>query len=139
MDAEGTNIGTSFARHPENTKVALVVELKESRLVDGTDTQLTLDGRDQRRALEQCTTEMLKSRRKSLLASLDSSVEADDAKVLLSSSLLRLDKARRTVNAGKCNVSNRGPPTKQTVDSYQTIKQPVTLGSRVPLWPVFSH
>lgn len=34
-----------------------IVELDELALVNGTDTQLTLDGRDQRRALEEGTSQ----------------------------------------------------------------------------------
>jgi hypothetical protein len=39
--------------------VTVVVELEQLGLVDGTDTELTLDSRDQRRALEKSTSQGL--------------------------------------------------------------------------------
>ncbi|KAH3665433.1 hypothetical protein OGAPHI_003617 [Ogataea philodendri] len=76
MHTQSSHIGTSLAGSPENTQTTLVVELKELRVVNGSHSQLSLDSRNQRRSLEQCT--------------------------------------------------------------GQTIKQPVTFGSRVPECPVFS-
>jgi hypothetical protein len=57
VDTEGTDVGTGLARDPEDAEVAVVVELDELGLVNGTDTELTLDGRDQGRTLEQSTGE----------------------------------------------------------------------------------
>ena len=68
MHAEGTNVRacqndhhprksrclakqTGLAADPEDTQVPLGVELEQLALVDGTDTQLTLHGRNERRAL----------------------------------------------------------------------------------------
>lgn len=57
VDAESTDVGTGFARDPEDAEVTVVVELDELGLVDGTDTELTLDSRDQGRTLEEGTSE----------------------------------------------------------------------------------
>jgi len=68
VDTEGTDVGTGLARDPEDTELALVVELVKLALVDGSDTQLSLDGRDERRTLEESTSQGLKSTRELLLA-----------------------------------------------------------------------
>lgn len=83
VHAEGTDVGSSLARDPEDTKVTLVVELDKLGLVDGTDTKLTLDGRDEGRALEEGSGEGLEGASEGLLG-LESSVKADNANVLLS-------------------------------------------------------
>ena len=98
MHAEGPDVGTSLTADPEDTKVTVVVKLDELALVDGTDTQLALDGRNERRALEQGTRELLQGLGELGLAAGDLVVEADDADVLLSGALLRLDEARGTID-----------------------------------------
>ena len=61
MYAEGSNICSSLARDPENGKVAVLIELKELRFVDGTDSKLTFDSRNKRGSLEEGTSEGLES------------------------------------------------------------------------------
>lgn len=99
VDAEGTDVGTSLAADPEDTEVAVVVKLDELALVDGSDTELALDGGDQGRALEQGTGESLERAGELGLAAGQLVVQANDGHILLTSSLLGLDKPGSTVNA----------------------------------------
>jgi hypothetical protein len=66
--------------------------------VDGSDTQLSLNSRDERRSLEKGTSEGLESTRKLCLSSRKLVVQANDTHVLLSSTLLRLDETSGTVD-----------------------------------------
>lgn len=102
VNAKGTNISTGLARDPEHTEVAIIVELNKLALVDRTNTQLALDGRDQGRALEKSTGEGLEGLRKSSLATRDRVMESDDADVLLTGTLLGLDESGRAINANNC-------------------------------------
>jgi len=99
VDAESSDIGTGLAADPEDTQVSVIVELDELALVDGSDTELTLDGRDQGGTLEQRTGESLESAGELSLATGQLVVEADDSHVLLSSTLLGLDETGGAVNA----------------------------------------
>ena len=99
VNAESTDVGAGLARHPEDAEVAVVVELDQLALVDRADTQLALDGRNEGRALEKRTGEGLEGLGESRLAARDGVVEADDGNVLLSGTLLGLDKAGGAVNA----------------------------------------
>jgi hypothetical protein len=99
VHAQSSNIGTSLAAHPEDTQVAVIVKLNQLALVDGSDTQLSLDGRDQRRALEQGTGEGLEGSGELGLAARQLVMETNDGNILLSSSLLGLDQSSRSVDA----------------------------------------
>lgn len=55
MDAKRPNVRAGLAGDPENTEVAVIIELDKLGFVDGSDTELALDGRNQRRTLEQGT------------------------------------------------------------------------------------
>jgi len=55
MNAKGANIGTSFAGHPENTKVAVVIEFEEPGVVNSPYTKLSFDSRYEGRSLEERT------------------------------------------------------------------------------------
>lgn len=99
VDTEGTDVGTGLAANPEDTEVALIVELVVLALVDGTDTELALDGRDQRGTLEECTSQGLQSADELGLATGNLVVETDHADILLTGTLLGLDQAGGTVNA----------------------------------------
>ena len=99
MHAKSTDIGSSLAADPEYTKLPLVVELVKLALVNGSDTELTLDGGNKRWSLEESSGERLESARKLRLASGKLVVHADNANILLSSSLLRLYKTGGAVDA----------------------------------------
>lgn len=64
MHAKRTDICAGLTRHPEDGQVALLIKLKEVRFVDGTNTELTLDGRDERGTLEEGTRQGLNRARK---------------------------------------------------------------------------
>lgn len=108
VHTQGTDISTSLAADPENTEVAVVVELDELALVDGSDTELTLDGRDQGRALEQSTSQGLEGAGELSLATGQLVVEADDSNVFLSGTLLRLNETGSAVNADNQASSDLG-------------------------------
>lgn len=108
VDTESTDIGTGLTAHPEDTEVAVVVELVQLALVDGTDTELTLDGGDERGTLEEGTGEGLESAGELGLAAGDLVVQADDADILLSGALLGLDQAGGTVDADDETASDLG-------------------------------
>lgn len=108
VHAKSTNIGSSLAADPENTQVAVIVKLNELALVNGSDTQLTLDGRDQGRTLEQSTSKGLECASELRLAARQLVVEADDANVFLSGTLLRFDETGGTVNADNQASSDLG-------------------------------
>lgn len=88
MDTERSNICASFAADVEDGEVAVIVKLKELLAVDGTDAELTLDGRDERGALEEGTGQNFESPRELRLAAGKFVVEADDCNILLSGTLL---------------------------------------------------
>lgn len=97
MNAKSSNISTSFAGDPEDNKMLIGIIFKELAFVYGANTKLALDGRNQRRALEDSTGEGFES--SSDLRGLgDRRVETGNADILLASALLRLDQARGTIN-----------------------------------------
>lgn len=108
VHAQGTDISTSLAADPENTEVAVVVELDELALVDGSDAELALDGRDQGRTLEQSTSQGLEGAGELGLATGQLVVEADDSNIFLSGTLLRLDETGGAVNADNQTSSDLG-------------------------------
>lgn len=60
MDADGTHVRARLALDPEDTLLLLLIVLDQLVLVDGTDTQLTLHGRDEWWSLEQSTSKLQK-------------------------------------------------------------------------------
>lgn len=97
MHTECPDVRAGFAAHPEDSEMSVVVELVQLRLMDRPDAQLPLDGRDQGRSLEQGSCKGLEGSCELCLASRKSLVESNDADVLLSGPLLRLDQTRRPV------------------------------------------
>ena len=154
MNTEGSDVGTRLARDPEDGKVTLIVESVGLGLEDGADSKLTLDGRDQRGALEQSTGEGLEGLAKGKVSTGNGVMESNDTNVAFSSTLLGLDEASRAINAKELMLAmcdhiflsrlfhshsrKKIWPLPLRIETYQTVRQPVTLGSRVPLWPVFS-
>jgi hypothetical protein len=108
MHAKGTDVGSSLTAHPEDTQLPLIVELVQLALVDGSDTELSLDGGDERWSLEEGTGEGLEGARKLCLASRQLVVHADNTHVLLSGSLLGLDETSRAIDADNKTASNLG-------------------------------
>jgi hypothetical protein len=108
VNTECSDVGTSLTADPEDTEVSVVIELDELALVDGSDTELTLDGRDQRRTLEKRTGKGLKSASELSLATGQLIVETDNSNILLSGTLLGLDKTSGAVNADNQATGNLG-------------------------------
>mmetsp|Transcript_15791 Transcript_15791/g.23555 ORF Transcript_15791/g.23555 Transcript_15791/m.23555 type:complete len:222 (+) Transcript_15791:422-1087(+) len=52
VHAKSTNIRSCFTVHPKNTKITLLVKFNQFRFINGTNTKLTLDRRDQGRSLK---------------------------------------------------------------------------------------
>jgi hypothetical protein len=108
---KGTDVGTGLAADPENTQMTIVVELDELALVNRTDTQLTLNSRNQRRTLKKGTGKRLEGLGKGSLAAWDLVVETDDSNVFFTGSLLRLDQTSGTVDADNetaCDLGIQG-------------------------------
>ena len=99
MNTEGSDVGTRLARDPEDGKVTLIVESVGLGLEDGADSKLTLDGRDQRGALEQSTSKGLEGLAKGKVSTGNGVMESNDTNVAFSSTLLGLDEASRAINA----------------------------------------
>jgi hypothetical protein len=98
MDTECSDIGTSFTRDPEDTQVSLVVVFEHLGFVDRSDTQLTLDGGDQGRSLEQGTCQGLQCTGETLFSIGYGLMESNDTDVFLSCALLGLDESGSSVD-----------------------------------------
>lgn len=98
---------TGEATYVEDAELLLRIVLDQLGLVDGTDTELTLDGSNQRRTLEESTSELLQSLLELGLA-LDGVVEADDGDVLLTGGLLALDETSSTIDTDDETASDLG-------------------------------
>lgn len=108
VNTQGSDVSPSFTAHPKDTQVALIVELVELALVDGTDTELTLDGRNKRRTLEKRTRKGFQSASELRLTTRQLVVEPDDTDILLSCTLLGFDETSGAVNADDKTSSNLG-------------------------------
>lgn len=108
VHAERPDICAGLAADPEDTEVAVIVKLNELGLVDGSDTELSLDGGNQRRSLEQGAGEQLEDSCKLCLAARDLIVKSHYRHVLLSGTLLGLDESRGSVNANNKTARDFG-------------------------------
>ena len=109
VHAQGTDISTSLAIEPDDTEVALIVELQHLALVDGSHTESLLHSRDQRRTLEEGTRESLHSLAELLLTGVG--MKTDHGNVLLTSALLGFYQSSSAVNANNqisCNLRIEG-------------------------------
>ena len=107
VDAHGSDVRSSLARDPEDAQVALLVVLNKLGFVNGTDTKLTLHSRDEGRTLEEGTGQSFDGAVQ-LARVLNGRVKTDDADVLLTSRLLRLDEAGGPVDANDKAAGNLG-------------------------------
>jgi len=99
MHAKGSHVGTSFAAEPEDTHIALHIVIEELALIDGSHTELLLDGGNQRGSLEDGAGK-LEEGLFNLLDLLNVLMELDDSDVLFTCGLLGLDEAGSVVDAG---------------------------------------
>lgn len=123
VHAQCSDVGTSLAADPEDAEVSVVVELDELALVDGSDTEHTLDGGDQGRALEERTGEGLERTRELRPAAGQLIVQADHGDVLFSGTLLRLDEASGAVDAddeAACDLGIEGTAVSGLLDTVAT-------------------
>jgi len=105
MDAHCSNVGSRLAGYPEYAHVPLLVELEQLGLVDGPDSQLFLDGRNERRPLEAGAGERVE-RLLDLLGLVHLAMELDDRDVLLTCGLLSLDEPGGVVQASNQAASD---------------------------------
>ena len=108
VNAESSDIGTGLAANPEHTQVSVIVKLNELALVDGSDTKLSLNGRDQGGALEKSTSQGLEGAGELSLTAGQLVVQTDDSNVFLSSTLLGLDETSRAVDTDNQTTSDLG-------------------------------
>jgi hypothetical protein len=108
VDTEGSDVGSRLTRDPKDTQVSLLVVLQHLGFVDRSDTELTLDGRDERRSLEQSSGQGLETPGETLGTVRNGIVEPDHADVFLSSSLLGLDQPSRPVDTHDQTSGNLG-------------------------------
>jgi hypothetical protein len=106
MHTKGTDVCSSLAADPENTQLPFIVELVKFALVDGSDTELSLDSRNERRTLEEGSGKSFEGASELGLATRELVVQADNADILLSSTLLRLHETGRAVDADNKAASN---------------------------------
>ena len=106
MDAQSPDICTSFAADPEHAEVPLVVEFEEFAFVDGSDPQLTLHRRDQRRSLEKRPGQGLETPSELSFSAGDLVMKANHTYVFLSSALLRFHQSRGSINTDNQTTSD---------------------------------
>jgi hypothetical protein len=99
VDTESSNIGTGFTANPENTKMSVIVEFVQFAFMDGSDTELTLDGGNKRRTLEEGSGQGLEGASELSFTTGNLVVETDNTHVLLTGTLLGLDETGCTINA----------------------------------------
>lgn len=119
VDTKRSDVGSGLTADPEDGKVTIVVEFNELGFVDGPNTKLTLDGRDQRWTLEQGSSQRLDGAGE-LLRILELLVKTKDGNILLTSTLLRLDKTGSTVNAddqASCHLGVKGTTVTGLLDT----------------------
>lgn len=98
MNAKGSDVGASFAVNPDDTHVSFFVVLDETQLVDCTDAELFLDGRNERWALETGSGQGVKCLLK-LLNFVKFGVQLNNSNVLLTGALLSFDQTSCVVDA----------------------------------------
>jgi hypothetical protein len=99
MYAKCSDVCSCFAADPEDTKVPIIVKFVELGLMDCSDTELAFDGGDQRRTLEESTCEGFESTSELGFPAGQFVMEADDADVFFTSSLLGFDEACGAIDA----------------------------------------
>lgn len=98
MNAQRSHIEASLDAHPKYSHLLLFIELDELAIVDGANTQVSLDGRDHRRTLKDRTRQRLQ-RLLNFLHIIDGRVKTHNADVLFASALLRLGQSSRSIDA----------------------------------------
>lgn len=107
MHAKRPDVGSSLTTDPKDPKMTVVVELQQFDFMDGSDTELTLDGGYQRGTLEKGTSKGLKGPL-DLLLGLHLIVKAENTDILLSGTLLGLDQTGGTIDTNNQTSSDLG-------------------------------
>ena len=98
MHTQRSNVRARLAIDGKDGEMAVVVKLDQLCFINRSDAQLPLDGRDQRRSLEEGARERFQRALEVSLGA-DLVVQAQDANVLLAGALLRFDEASGSVDA----------------------------------------
>lgn len=97
VNTKGTNVGTSFAADPEDSEVALVIELDQPGFINCPDSKLTLNSRDQRGTLKKGAGQSLECPSEGFLPP-KARVESQHANIFFPGALLRFDQTCGTVD-----------------------------------------
>lgn len=108
MHTQSSDVCTSLTAHPEHAQLPFIIELVELALMDRSDTQLTLDGGNQGRSLEQGSSKGLKGARKLRLTAWNLVMKSDNTDVFFSGTLLRLDETGSAVDTDNETASDFG-------------------------------
>lgn len=96
MNAECSDVGSGLAGDPEDSESLFLIVLEQLGVIDGSDSEFSLDGRDEGWFLEDGSEERFKGLSQ-LNLGLDFSVQSDNTNVLFSGSLLTLNKSGSSV------------------------------------------
>lgn len=96
MNAECSDVGSGLAGDPEDSESLFLIVLEQLGIIDGSDSEFSLDGGDEGWFLEDGSEERFKGLSQ-LNLGLDFSVQSDNTNVLFSCSLLTLNKSGSSV------------------------------------------
>src|SRR5436190_12330685 len=94
-----TNVCSGLAAHPKHGQFPVGIEFDQFAVVDGPDTELSLDGRDEWRTLENGGGQCLQSSSKLRFPAWHFVMESNHGDIFLTSSLLAFDQPGCAVNA----------------------------------------
>jgi hypothetical protein len=120
VNAKCTNVCSSLAANPEDTQVSLIIKLVKFALVDGSDTQLTLDSRNERRSLEKSTSQSFQGASELRLTTWEFIVQSNDANIFFSCTLLGFDESGSAIDADDetaCNLRIKGTTVTSLLNS----------------------
>jgi hypothetical protein len=98
VNAERPDIGSSLTRDPKHSQIPLLIKLEQLGFVHGTNAELALHSRDQRRTLEEGTGQGLE-RSGECAGVWKGVVESKDGNVFFACALLRFDETRCPIDA----------------------------------------
>ena len=83
MHTKSSNVRSSLTRDPKDSKVSVIVKFNEFHVMNGSNAELSLDSGNERRALEESSSESLDCLGE-LLFRVDGFMETENGDVLLS-------------------------------------------------------
>ncbi|EEQ40930.1 centromere/microtubule binding protein CBF5 [Clavispora lusitaniae ATCC 42720] len=105
VNTQGSHVCSGFTGGPENTQASLVVELNQVGVVDGSNTQSSLDSRNQRWSSEQSTSQVLQ-RTAHFLGVFQLLVQTHDTHVLFTGASSRFHQAGSSVHTNNQTSSD---------------------------------